>query len=142
MEDGLVPTNQTTNIRLAFGLNPCCNGRWSRTIYRKYELLFSVVLILVVMEDGLVHNGQVTFVTTDAKVLILVVMEDGLVRAANGASINVVPCLNPCCNGRWSRTSLQRWIMLQLRKSLNPCCNGRWSRTFIPTLVVRHPQMS
>ena len=34
MEDGLVPTNQTTNIRLAF------------------------VLILIVMEDGLVHDNK------------------------------------------------------------------------------------
>ena len=59
-------------------LNPCCNGRWSRTIYRKYELLFSVVLILVVMEDGLVLR-QVSPLKDSMVVLILVVMEDGLV---------------------------------------------------------------
>ena len=59
--------------------------------------------------------------------------------------------LNPCCNGRWSLTSLasRKWdcekcvlilvVMedglwlpqkrLQNWKSLNPCCNGRWSLT-------------
>ena len=37
-------------------------------------------------------------------VLILVVMEDGLVL-------------------------FRRWVMSQMFHSLNPCCNGRWSRT-------------
>ena len=36
--------------------------------------------------------------------------------------------LNPCCNGRWSRT-LQIEDLLTGATSLNPCCNGRWSRT-------------
>ena len=55
MEDGLVPrqiadaTNQTTS------LNPCCNGRWSRTLITATDgWRFCLVLILVVMEDGLV----------------------------------------------------------------------------------------
>jgi len=37
-------------------------------------------------------------------------------------------CLNPCCNGRCTRT----WKQLKLRHqfgSLNPCCNGRCTRT-------------
>ena len=36
--------------------------------------------------------------------------------------------LNPCCNGRWSRTILSQTIS-QTTICLNPCCNGRWSRT-------------
>ncbi|MGE9930645.1 hypothetical protein ACQRBO_14715 [Segatella copri] len=39
------------------GLNPCCNGRWSRTY--GYDGLYyddNHVLILVVMEDGLVPH--------------------------------------------------------------------------------------
>ena len=65
MEDGLVPrqiadaTNQTTS------LNPCCNGRWSRTLITATDgWRFCLVLILVVMEDGLVHG----FVTSKDEV--------------------------------------------------------------------------
>ena len=38
-------------------------------------------------------------------VLILVVMEDGLVRIVSEV-VAITPhvSLNPCCNGRWSRT--------------------------------------
>ena len=71
-------TSISSMQRLA-SLNPCCNGRWSRTAQgARMEQRFFRVLILVVMEDGLVHaNGEfVGFVTP---VLILVVMEDGLV---------------------------------------------------------------
>ena len=36
-------------------LNPCCNGRWSRTFNMiTYIVYLWKVLILVVMEDGLV----------------------------------------------------------------------------------------
>ena len=39
------------------------------------------------------------------QVLILVVMEDGLVPILKAAKhIRGTKCLNPCCNGRWSRT--------------------------------------
>ena len=40
-------------------LNPCCNGRWSRTVLLTMvvDAVFSV-LILVVMEDGLVLSSQ------------------------------------------------------------------------------------
>ena len=38
--------------------------------------------------------------------------------------------LNPCCNGRWSRTR-KRMKYLLLLISLNPCCNGQWSRTSV-----------
>ena len=36
--------------------------------------------------------------------------------------------LNPCCNGRWSRTNFANFKS-NSQSSLNPCCNGRWSRT-------------
>ena len=36
-------------------LNPCCNGRWSRTAFHNESICSLRVLILVVMEDGLVH---------------------------------------------------------------------------------------
>ena len=36
--------------------------------------------------------------------------------------------LNPCCDGRWSRTKLLLRTH-QLGIGLNPCCDGRWSRT-------------
>ena len=43
------------------GLNPCCNGRWSRTVAGTLENQDCVfVLILVVMEDGLVQKDDAT----------------------------------------------------------------------------------
>ena len=62
-------------------------------------------------------------------------------------------CLNPCCSGRWSRTTsrittsqqervlilvvVEDGLVLELTEraageqyeGLNPCCSGRWSRT-------------
>ena len=38
------------------------------------------------------------------KVLILVVMEDGLVHDFAFGEPKDMSSLNPCCNGRWSRT--------------------------------------
>ena len=61
------------------GLNPCCDGRWSRTSVRKYKRHTDSVLILVVMEDGLVHTTEMLN-RAKVTVLILVVMEDGLVH--------------------------------------------------------------
>ncbi len=37
-------------------------------------------------------------------------------------------CLNPCCNGIWSRTKAKLKSIVQIN-GLNPCCNGIWSRT-------------
>ena len=62
-------------------LNPYCSGRWSRTfIYYEAVSSFYQVLILIVVEDGLVHI---------IKNLIKDIPSVGL---------------NPCCSGRWSRT--------------------------------------
>ena len=122
----------TSLVKDSKGLNPCCNGRWSRTIVADFESkVVYGVLILVVMEDGLVQMGLTVF-TTGMKVLILVVMEDGLVLSSMKTLLTLVTmCLNPCCNGRWSRTS--SWIAIRepYPPSLNPYCSGQWSRTLV-----------
>ena len=52
MEDGL--EHHFNNVAdYKFSLNPCCNGRWSRTLLIKVLIKIGEVLILVVMEDGL-----------------------------------------------------------------------------------------
>ena len=58
-------------------LNPCCNGRWSRTDFRKAMEDWLWVLILVVMEDDLWQPFSEPSSST-SNVLILVVMEDDL----------------------------------------------------------------
>ena len=56
MEDGLVLVQLFLLPLSDMSLNPCCNGRWSRT--PPYNIITIIqminVLILVVMEDGLV----------------------------------------------------------------------------------------
>ena len=79
MEDGLVPILSASVRVNAESLNPCCDGRWSRTTACRPIVAKKNVLILVVMEDGLVHNRRPVY-----KSYYL--------------------CLNPCCDGRWSRT--------------------------------------
>ena len=37
--------------------------------------------------------------------------------------------LNPCCNGRCTRTRDGWQFFENLGRSLNPCCNGRCTRT-------------
>ena len=80
MEDGLVPSEENYLGAMSQCLNPCCSGRWSRTI-NDYEYPYNHinVLILVVVEDDLVQSIPERFRT----------MKNGL---------------NPCCNGRWYRT--------------------------------------
>ena len=60
-------------------------------------------------------------------------MEDGLVQIKVAACGRKFARLNPCCNGRWSRTSGQ-WVVMYSLRGLNPCCNGRWSRTQLKEL--------
>ena len=58
------------------------------------------------MEDGLVPIEA--WMQGIAKhVLILVVMEDGLVLDVELSYSESKRCLNPCCDGRWSRTTAQ-----------------------------------
>ena len=61
-------------------LNPCCNGRCTRTSKNSIPLSkpLSRVLILVVMEDALALGNVVRPIVARDKVLILVVMEDAL----------------------------------------------------------------
>ena len=63
-------------------LNPCCSGRWSRTLSKEqFDKMATRVLILVVVEDGLVLQAAGTeYQLADGNVLILVVVEDGLVQ--------------------------------------------------------------
>ena len=55
MEDGLGQT-LVDRVYNALCLNPCFNGRWSRTVVGTTTAPTPQVLILVLMEDGL---GQV-----------------------------------------------------------------------------------
>jgi len=78
------------------------------------------------MEDALVqffrlHNRQVM------TVLILVLMEDALVRLVFILR-QFRLCLNPCFNGRCTRTSFNQHNTY-MYESLNPCFNGRCTRT-------------
>ena len=55
MEDGLVQLLTLSQLILTRCLNPCCDGRWSRTPNKEDNCdINKLVLILVVMEDGLV----------------------------------------------------------------------------------------
>ena len=57
MEDGLVLISCKNLTKARECLNPCCNGRWSRTNKIKNNSIVAAVLILVVMEDGLVPGN-------------------------------------------------------------------------------------
>ena len=79
MEDALA---QAAVVRFGIiikRLNPCCNGRCTRTVKGQCELYALNVLILVVMEDALVRESIVES-SYPSGVLILVVMEDALVQ--------------------------------------------------------------
>ena len=105
MENGIVQRKHVWFLSLSVSHNPCCNGRWSRTEWISVEE----------------YQGTI--------VLILIVVEDGLVLIINLIIGELYYGLNPCCSGRWSRT--EQWKNLKLEKEcLNPCCSGRWSRTF------------
>ena len=62
-------------------LNPCCSGRWSHTWLRSFCSFYpTIVLILIVVDDGLVHFANFKSNSQSSNVLILIVMEDGLVQ--------------------------------------------------------------
>ena len=60
------------------------------------------VLILVVMEEG--QRQQNHAEKREPHVLILVVMEEGQRRVHRAERATAQNCLNPCCNGRGSKT--------------------------------------
>ena len=61
------------------------------------------VLILVVVDNGLVHRFDTQILSIEP-VLILVVVDNGLVRVKDDAGDRQSYSLNPCCSGQWSRT--------------------------------------
>ena len=129
MEDGLVLQMRYLPISSWFCLNPCCNGRWSRTATMCFFACGQVSLnpccngrwsrtVLTELNKARKAclnpccNGRWsrTYVQIQARtlhkvVLILVVMEDGLVPEVRNTYFGAKLCLNPCCNGRWSRTT-------------------------------------
>ena len=63
------------------------------------------------MEDGLVLINSKLIIKW-RQVLILVVMEDGLVHYDGDVATYVTSSLNPCCNGRWSRTRPYKTLLI------------------------------
>ena len=61
-------------------LNPCCNGRCTRTHCERPFNTRRSVLILVVMEDALALLAIIELKGLEEVVLILVVMEDALAQ--------------------------------------------------------------
>ena len=102
MEDALARLETWVKNDDTASLNPCCNGRCTRTIKKS--------------------SGR-----RNEKVLILVVMEDALAQLVDLSKAQLVS-LNPCCNGRCTRTHF-RSTLTNCQMSLNPCCNGRCTRT-------------
>jgi len=62
------------------------------------------VLILIVMEHALGALYGDDFIVSICGVLILIVMEHALGDNKNDDDNGNSDCLNPCCNGIWSRT--------------------------------------
>ena len=79
MEDALVRWQVACEKFTRVCLNPCFNGRCTRTRCSCCRIRLScIVLILVLMEDALVPGLKVLNLL-DERVLILVLMEDALV---------------------------------------------------------------
>ena len=107
------------------------------------------------MDDGLLQALVENTEFAVSFVLILVVVDDGLVQARLKSLSFTQMCLNPCCSGRWSRTTqtfdetrisqfvlilvvvddglvhYHKGVVVRPDNGLNPCCSGRWSRTLI-----------
>ena len=80
MEDGLAHYNYERYKEHSRGLNPCCSGRWSRTFVGiTLTHARTRVLILIVVDNGLVH-AAINVYPSKEKVLILIVVDNGLVR--------------------------------------------------------------
>ena len=71
-------------------LNPCCNGRGSKTSGHGKSFTKYKVLILVVMEEG--------------QRLLTVTFRTSTLRR-----------LNPCCNGRGSKTTQKKFALKVVR---------------------------
>ena len=83
------------------------------------------------MEEGQRLKLKSTDKDGKVTVLILVVMEEGQrPRLSSKDDVKGLFGLNPCCNGRGSKTDIASPIC-SCRNCLNPCCNGRGSKTII-----------
>ena len=79
------------------------------------------------MDNGLVQlNSQ--NLKKYIEVLILIVVDNGLVHTAMSARQIADASLNPYCSGQWSRT-LSQTVSQTTISCLNPYCSGQWSRT-------------
>ena len=56
-------------------------------------------------------------------------MEDALARGVRHSSCGGLTCLNPCFNGRCTRTLTGSRAFTAEEICLNPCFNGRCTRT-------------
>ena len=57
MDNGLVLISASIRTNAENGLNPCCSGQWSSTqLTSRVLVYFNNVLILVVVDNGLVHD--------------------------------------------------------------------------------------
>ena len=119
-------------LRTVVGLNPCFNGRCSRREYVFDEAAENrIVLILVLMEDAL-GVMSTSFNHDGDEVLILVLMEDALGDLYSQMVKQAEEGLNPCFNGRCSRSRMHSPNGCQ-NLCLNPCFNGRCSRSGLMT---------
>ena len=57
-------------------------------------------------------------------------MEDALAHSSDRMIKQKLGSLNPCCNGRCTRTIGFENFKDAEEMGLNPCCNGRCTRTF------------
>ena len=156
MEDALAQLScKNTKKPKSLGLNPCFNGRCTRTLV--FHTWFSVKRnclnpcfngrctrtesIYMDRPNGRLclnpcFNGRCTrtrllevLPKRLGVVLILVLMEDALALSChpNGNTWDYYS-LNPCFNGRCTRTSIYPPNKLR-SQCLNPCFNGRCTRT-------------
>ena len=78
--------------------------------------LISLGLILVLLDDGLVHIAFMAM-ATDPTVLILVLLDDGLVHQALNKNCPLIVSLNPCFVGRWTSTRYLKFFRSMLFQS-------------------------
>ena len=80
------------------------------------------------MEDTLRGDKELKYIKESMIVLILVLMEDTLRAWVVAYSFELVDCLNPCFNGRYSQRT-EHLLKVNAMLCLNPCFNGRYSQS-------------
>ena len=105
MEEGLRQTLVEGTVKKFSRLNPCCNGRGSKTQFRLSMLLRTLSLNPCCNGRGSkTHRISVADVQ-ESNVLILVVMEEGLRLSLVVVLLVLFVSLNPCRHGRGSKTT-------------------------------------